>query len=149
MEDEDLMAIWKALVGESDDDEEDFHGFTLEEMTKGEESDVDLDIVVHGGILELDNELLEDNSSDNGRRDERESTNDNDNLPAPQKRKQAGKQKTKKAKVDVSWTDQTKDVTIEHKFTPKPTVTHTHPPTATPIDVFDLLVPDLFFKTLS
>ena len=44
MENEDLMAIWNALVGESDDDEEDFHGFTLEEMTKGEESDVDLDM---------------------------------------------------------------------------------------------------------
>ena len=151
MENEDLMVIWKALIGESDDDEEDIHRFTLEEMTKGEESNVDLDIVVRGGILELDNELSEDNSSDNGRRDERESASDNDNLPvpAPQKRKQAGKQKTKKAKVDVSWTDQTKDVTTEHKFTPKPTVTHTLPPTATPMDVFDLLVPDLFFKTLS
>ena len=44
MEDEDPMAIWKVLVGKSDDDEEDFHGFTLEEMTKGEESDVDLDM---------------------------------------------------------------------------------------------------------
>ena len=151
MENEDLMAIWNALVGESDDDEEDFHGFTLEEMTKGEESDVDLDIMVRGGISESDNELSEDNSSDNGRRDERESANDNDNLPvpAPRKCKQAGKQKTKKAKVDVSWTDQTKDITIEHKFTPKPTVTHTLPPTATPVDVFDLFVPDLFFKTLS
>ena len=39
------MAIWRALVGESDDDEEDFHGFTLEEVKKGEESDVDLDVV--------------------------------------------------------------------------------------------------------
>ena len=145
------MAIWRALVGESDDDEEDFHGFTLEKMTKGEESDVDLDIVVHGGILESDNELSEDNSSDNSRRDERESASDDD-LPvprAPRKRKRASKQKTKKAKVDVSWTDQIKDVTIEHKFTPKPTVTHTLPPTATPMDFFDLFVPDLFFKTLS
>ena len=107
--------------------------------------------MIRGGILELDNEMSEDNSSDNGRRDERESANDNDNLPvpAPRKCKQAGKQKTKKAKVDMSWTDQTKDVTIEHKFTPKPTVTHTLPPTATPVDVFDLFVPDLFFKTLS
>ena len=139
------------LVGESDDDEEDFHGLSLEEMTKGEESDADLDIVVHGGILESDNELSEDNSSDNGRRDERESDSDDD-LPvphAPRKSKRAGKQKTKKAKVDGSRTDQTKDVTIEHKFTPKPTVTHTLPPTATPMDCFDLFVHDLFFKTPS
>ena len=68
---------------------------------------------------------------------------------APRKRKRAGKQKTKKAKVDVSWTDQIKDVTIELKFTPKPTVTHTLPPTATLMDCFDLFVPDLFFKTPS
>ena len=128
-----------------------FTDFTLEEMTKGEESDVDLDIMVHGGILESDNELLEDNSSDNCRSDERESASDDDDLPvpAPRKRKRAGKQKTNKAKVDMSWTDQTKDVTIEHKFTPKPIVTHTLPPTATPMDSFDLSVPDFFFKTLS
>ena len=146
------MAIWKVLVGKSDDDEEDFHGFTLEEMTKGEESDVDLDIMVRGGISESDNELSEDNSSDNGRSDERQRASDDDDdlpVPASRKRKQAGKQKTKKAKVDMSWTDQTKDVTIEHKFTPKPTVTHTLPPTATPMDSFDLSVPDLFFETLS
>ena len=107
-------------------------------MTKGEESDVDLDIVVRGGILQLDNELS-DNSSDNGRGDERDSTSDADDLPvphAPRKCKQAGMQKTKKAKVDVSWADQTKDVKIEHKFTPKPTVTHTLPPTATPMEFF-------------
>ena len=55
---------------------------------------------------------------------------------APRKCKRAGKQKTKKAKVDGSWTDQIKDVTIEHMFTPKPTVTHTLPPTATPMDFF-------------
>ena len=127
------MAIWRALIGESDDNEEDLQGFTLEEMTKGEESDVHLDIVVRGGILESDNELSEDNSSDNGRRDERANASDDDDLPVP----------------DLSWTDQTKDVTSEHKFTPKPTVTHTLPPTATPMDSFHLFVPDLFFETLS
>ena len=78
------------LAGESDDDEEDFHGFTLEEVTKGEESDVDLDTVVRGQILQSDNELSEDNSSDNGRGDERDSANDDDDLHvpcAPRKRK--------------------------------------------------------------
>ena len=152
MEDEDPMAIWRVLAGESDDDEEDFHGFTLEEVTKGEESDVDLDTVVRGQILQSDNELSEDNSSDNGRGDERDSANDDDDLHvpcAPRKRKWAGMQKTKKAKVDVSWTDQTKDVKIEHRFTPKPTVNQTLPPTATPMDFLDLFVPDLFFETLS
>ena len=46
------MVIWRAPVGESDDNEEDFHRFTLEEVTKGEEPDVDMDIVVRGGILQ-------------------------------------------------------------------------------------------------
>ena len=35
MEDEDPMAIWRALVGESDDDEEDFHGFYSGRNDKG------------------------------------------------------------------------------------------------------------------
>ena len=106
MKDEDPVAIWRALTGKSDNN---FHIYT--EVTKGEESDVDLDIVVRGGILQLDNELSEDNSTDNGRGDERDSASDADDLPvphAPRKCKQAGMQKTKKAKVDVSWADQTK-----------------------------------------
>ena len=48
------MVIWRAFIGESDDNAEDFHGFTLEEVTKGKEPDADLDIVVRGGILESD-----------------------------------------------------------------------------------------------
>ena len=35
MEEEGPMAIWKALVSESDNNEEDFHGFTVEEVKKG------------------------------------------------------------------------------------------------------------------
>jgi len=31
MEEEGPMAIWRALVGENDNDEEDFQGFTVEE----------------------------------------------------------------------------------------------------------------------
>ena len=92
--------------------------------------------------------VSEDNSSDNGRGDESDSASDHDDLPvphAPWKRKQASKWKTKKAKLDVNWTDKTKDVKTEHKFTPKPTVTHTLPPTATLMD-FNPFVPDCFSK---
>ena len=35
MEEEGPMAIWRALVGESDNDKEDFQGFTVEEVKKG------------------------------------------------------------------------------------------------------------------
>ena len=45
----------------------------------------------------------------------------------------------------MNWTDKTKDVKTEHKFTPKPTVTHTLPPTATLMD-FNPFVPDCFSK---
>ena len=45
MEEEGPMAIWKALVDKSDNDEEDFHGFTEEEG-----SGVDLDIVAQERI---------------------------------------------------------------------------------------------------
>jgi len=49
MEEEGPMAIWSMLVGESDNDEEYFQGFIVEEA-----SDVDLDIVVQEGILQSD-----------------------------------------------------------------------------------------------
>ena len=36
----------RELVGDSDDGEDDFEGFVLEEIVKGEESDIDLDVLV-------------------------------------------------------------------------------------------------------
>ena len=44
----------------------------------------------------------------------------------------------------MNWTGKTKDVKTEHKFI----VTHTLPPTATPMDFFNLFVPDLFLRWL-
>ena len=34
MEEEGPMAIWRVLVGKSDNNEEDFHGFIVEEVKK-------------------------------------------------------------------------------------------------------------------
>ena len=51
IEDGDLMAIWRGLVGESDGDN--FNGFVVEVVIKGKEANVDLDIVVHEGVLLL------------------------------------------------------------------------------------------------
>ena len=45
---EDLWQFWLNVMWNSDDDDEEaFEGFTLRELVKGEESDVDLDLVVH------------------------------------------------------------------------------------------------------
>jgi len=35
MEEKGPMATWRVLVGENDNNEEDFHGFTVEEVKKG------------------------------------------------------------------------------------------------------------------
>ena len=53
MDAEEQLDLFRALVGESDEDE-DFHGFTVEETTIEEESDVDFALVVREGYLESD-----------------------------------------------------------------------------------------------
>ena len=58
------MAIWRGLVGESDGDN--FNGFVVEVVMKGEEANVDLDIVMQEGVLLLDIALSGDNFSDSG-----------------------------------------------------------------------------------
>ncbi len=44
MEDDDRHALWRTIMGESDDDVG-FSGYTLEEVKTGEESEIDLNIV--------------------------------------------------------------------------------------------------------
>ena len=58
MENEDGLAIWRSLVGDSDNDS-DFERFTLEEIVKGEESDVDLDMVVAQDRLDFDHSIFQ------------------------------------------------------------------------------------------
>ena len=49
----------------------------------------------------------------------------------------------------MNWTDKTKDLKIEHKFTPIATMTHTLPPTATSTIILTCLFLICFFETLS
>ena len=52
MADDEAWQYWRSVMGDSDDDgEEDFEGFTLQEIVKGDESDIDLDIVVQNQEL--------------------------------------------------------------------------------------------------
>ena len=72
--------------------------------------------------MQSDNELSDDYFSENGGgdvTDTGDSISDDGDLPvphAPREHKWASKQKTKKTKVDVNWTDKTEAVKIEHKF---------------------------------
>ena len=46
MAEEDGLALWRSIMGDSDDDSDmPFCGFTLEEVVKGDESDIDLSVV--------------------------------------------------------------------------------------------------------
>ena len=47
MADLDAWEYWKSIMGDSNDEEnDDFEGFTLREIVKGDESDIDLDLVI-------------------------------------------------------------------------------------------------------
>ena len=72
MDDEDPMAVWRALVGDSDDDDGNaFHGFTVEEVMRGDGSDVDLDSVVQAGHSKMTSDVSDDNFSDGSANEDR------------------------------------------------------------------------------
>ena len=56
MDDEDPMAVWRALVGESDDNS--FHGFAVKEVMRGDESDVDSTEIIKYSYLILDLDII-------------------------------------------------------------------------------------------
>ena len=52
MADDKAWQYWRSVMGDSDDDgEDDFEGFPLREIVKGDESDIDLDIVAQNQAL--------------------------------------------------------------------------------------------------
>ena len=57
---EELQQWWHEVMGDCDSESDDFEGFTLREIVKGEESDIDLDSVVR------DEQLLEHFAADGG-----------------------------------------------------------------------------------
>ena len=55
MAEEDGLALWRSIMGDSDDDSDTpFHGFTLEEVVKGDELDIDLGVVIQQQDLRED-----------------------------------------------------------------------------------------------
>ena len=96
--------FWQSVMGNSDDDEDDvFEGFTLEEITKKDESDIDLDIVVN-----YDEQMSSDTDSgdDVGEVDSVGQVDSDLDLPilAPRKKKRLSKTPT------THWTDSLSDV---------------------------------------
>ena len=52
MADDKAWQYWRSVMGDGDDDgEDDFEGFTLQEIVKGDKSDIDLNIVVQNQAL--------------------------------------------------------------------------------------------------
>ena len=47
MSDDDKWEFWLSVMGNSDDEDgQDFEGFTVQQGVRGDESDIDLDVVV-------------------------------------------------------------------------------------------------------
>ena len=70
MADDDKWEFWLSAIGNSDDEDgQDFEGFTVQEVVKGDESDIDLDVMVQNQDL-LNNFLTDSASYDNAIADE-------------------------------------------------------------------------------
>ena len=53
MAEEDGLALWRSIMGDSDDDSDTpFRGFILEEVVKGDELDIDLGVVQQQDLRE-------------------------------------------------------------------------------------------------
>ena len=99
MVDDEARALWRNLVGDSEDDSDSsFHGFELREVVKGDESDIDLDAVVGQQTLrELDADFSDTSSSSES------VSSDSDGLAVvrpPKKRKRIPKRQKRRQKVD-------------------------------------------------
>ena len=108
---EDPWQFWLNVMGNSDDDDEEaFEGFTLRELVKGEESDVDLDLVVQQDASQRFNN--DDESESGGEEDA--------DLPVAAGPSQAKRQKrmskTKRNELTTCWSAQTKEIVPNLKF---------------------------------
>ena len=151
-------------MGDSDDDgEDDSEGFTLREIVKGDESDIDLDIVVQNQELIRQFSPEISSSSDLNRSgsgcEELLEANDAE-LPVvagPSKAKRRKRQsKTKRDALTTRWSAQTSRVQPEKAFQGfaedgniKVGVDHTLPVDATPYDYFCLLLPETFWTDVA
>ncbi|KAK7106183.1 piggyBac transposable element-derived protein 4-like [Littorina saxatilis] len=150
------LEVWRSILGNSDDDSDTpFEGFLLEEV-KGDESDIDLGVVIRQQDLREDfsgiSSVSPVSSSD--------SSGSATDLPAatgPKKRcRKTKKRLTKKQRDEttVRWSDKlstVKEETVFEGFTHegKVGVSHDLPVDATPFDYFSLLIPDKFWSDVA
>ena len=124
MADDEAWQYWRSVMGDSDDDgEEDFEGFTLQEIVKGDESDIDLDIVVQNQELIQQFSLEISSSSDLNQSgsggEELLEANDADlpGVAGPSKAKRWQRQsKNKRDALTTWWSAQTSRVQPEKAF---------------------------------
>lgn len=150
---EDPWQFWLNVMGNSDDDDEEaFEGFTLRELVKGEESDVDLDLVVQQDASQRFNDDDDDESESGGEEDA--------DLPVAAGPSQAKRQKrmskTKRNELTTCWSAQTKEIVPNLKFDElreegklEVGVSHNLPADATPFDFFSLLLPESFWSDVA
>ena len=148
---EDPWQFWLNVMGNSDDDDEEaFEGFTLRELVKGEESDVDLDLVVQEDASQQFNSDVDDESESGGEEDA--------DLPVAAGPSQAKRQKRmskkKRNELTTHWSAQTKEIVPnfdelceEGKL--EVGVSHNLPADATPFDFFSLLLPESFWSDVA
>ena len=155
MAEEDGLALWHSIMGDSDDDSDTpFRGFTLEEVVKGEKSDIDLRVVVRQQDLREDFSDISSVSAS-----EVSSSEGNTEIPtlAPRKRRRKTQKKTQKRQdqgsdqATIRWSDQVSEVKEETVFKGytddgKIGVSHDLPVDATPFDYFSLLLPGMFWS---
>ncbi|KAK7105748.1 piggyBac transposable element-derived protein 4-like [Littorina saxatilis] len=144
--------FWRAIMGESDSDEGGFEGFSLDEINKKDESDIDLDVVVNDEQL-----LREFESSDSDRdSDNHGDSGDSDMilpvLAAPNpRRKKKRLSKQNRNELTTRWSDRTTPVQPK-KFDVGVTPVgpqHDLPPDAAEYDYFSLLIPEPFWEDIA
>ena len=155
MAQEDGLVLWRSIMGDSDDDSDmPFHGFMLEEVVKGDESDTDLGDAVQQQDLRED---FSDISSLSPVSASEVSDREGDaEMPAlaPRKRHRKTQKRQTKAQKDqamIRWSDQVSEVKEETVFKGyteegKVGVSHDLPVDATPFDYFSLLLPRKFWS---
>lgn len=157
MAEEDAFEFWRAIMGDSEDEESDFEGFALHEVDGGDESDVDLDLVVNNDrILANFNEEIEDSGENVSDFEEGDSDTELPVAAGPSQRKK-GKKSSKKEKNEVhtNWASPTQTVKpltfagYDKEQSYKVGVSHDLPVGAEPFEYFCLLVPDVFWNTIA
>ena len=160
MTDKEAWDFWQAIMGDSDNEEGDFEGFTVDDMTKQSESDIDLDLVVNNDHLLAKFESGSDGDF-SSEVDGGDGGDDSDvPLPTavgPTKKKQRRLTKKVRDAVTTHWSDRTHNVKPDVLFAGykegaeavKVGVSHDLPVGAPEYDFLSLLLPGELWQTMS